>query len=503
MAAAVAVDEVGTATATNRRLSPGHLNEGVSEDAPALIPSVHRNSGSRLDMIAGDHRRESRYFQHANQIYTVPPIATNHSQLQRNGGDFLKQASERMLMNPDSFRELGLEGPLVDVVEKLGICVPTEIQAKAIPPALTGCNVLATAETGSGKTAAFLLPIITRLGRPRALRALVLAPTRELALQIEVNAQSFSRAARLRTVAVVGGENAARQIRALKAGVDILIATPGRLNDLLERGAVRLNAIETLVLDEADRMLDMGFLPQVRRIIRYVPASRQTMMFTATLSRGVEQLARELMTDCVRVAAKRVATTTATLTQSAFPVLAHAKVPLLLALLKQQPDDVFLVFTQTRRGADRLASVLTANNHEVATLHSDRSQSQRNRALASFRAGHVRVLVATDVAARGLDVDDIAYVINYEVPASPEDYIHRVGRTARAGRNGVAVTLVSPEEESMLAIIERSTGVKLGREKLHGFSDGRSDEQIRLASEIAQLRSLSRRSFNSGRAARR
>jgi ATP-dependent RNA helicase RhlE len=406
-------------------------------------------------------------------------------------------------MNSDNFHKLGLRAPLVSLIERLGLLVPTEIQAKAIPPALAGRNVMASAETGSGKTAAFLLPIIERLQQPGATRALVLAPTRELALQIEVNARSYSRTARLRTVCVVGGESIAKQIRALDAGVDMIIATPGRLNDLLERNAVRLNKIEVLVLDEADRMLDMGFLPQVRRISRYLPTTRQTMLFTATLSRAVEQLARELQTEFVRVAAERVATTTLTLTQIAFPVLAHAKTPLLLALLKQKTDGGVLVFTQTRRGADRLAHILMANKHDVVTLHSDRSQSQRNRALASFRAGDVRVLVATDVAARGIDVDDIAYVINYEVPASAEDYIHRVGRTARAGRNGAALTLVSPEEESMLAVIERSTGVKLERERLHGFTDGRSDEQIRLASEIAKLRSYSRRSFSSGRAARR
>jgi ATP-dependent RNA helicase RhlE len=405
-------------------------------------------------------------------------------------------------MNLSNFTELGLSARLVNVLEKLGITEPTEVQAKAIPPALAGRNIMASAETGSGKTAAFLLPIIERLQRPGKARALVLAPTRELALQIEANAKSYSQAARLRTVAVVGGESLSKQIKALSSGVDIIIATPGRLNDLIERGTVPLTAIEVLVLDEADRMLDMGFLPQVRRIIRHLPAQRQTLLLTATLSRAVEQLARELMTNYERVEAARLANTVATLTQKAFSVLAHAKTPLLLALLKQHTEGTFLVFTQTRRGADRLAHILTANRHEVVTLHSDRSQSQRNSALASFRAGRARVLVATDVAARGIDVDDIRFVINYEVPASADDYIHRVGRTARAGRDGSALTLVSPEEESMLSLIERATGISLERSKVQGFSDGRSDEQIKLGSEIARLRAPSTRSYRAGRASR-
>ncbi|HVG20446.1 MAG TPA: DEAD/DEAH box helicase [Blastocatellia bacterium] len=405
-------------------------------------------------------------------------------------------------MSLETFNELGLSARLVDIMERLGITEPTEIQTKTIPHALAGRDIMASAETGSGKTAAFLLPIIERLKQHGPARALILAPTRELALQIEANAKSYSRAARLRTVSVVGGESVSRQVKALDSGVDILIATPGRLNDLIERGAVSLKAIEVLVLDEADRMLDMGFLPQVRRIIRHLPRKRQTMLLTATLSRAVEQLARELLTDYVRVEATRAATTVATLTQKAFPVLSHAKIPLLLALLKQHTEGTFLVFTQTRRGADRLAQVLTGNKYDVVTLHSDRSQSQRNAALASFRAGRARVLVATDVAARGIDVDDITFVVNYEVPASADDYIHRVGRTARAGRNGSAITLVSPEEEAMLASIERSVGVKLERSKLNGFSDGRSDEQIRLTTEIGRLRSSSTRSFSPSRASR-
>lgn len=405
-------------------------------------------------------------------------------------------------MGLNEFTELGLCPKLVAVLERLGLTHPTEIQQKAIPPAFEGRNIVATAETGSGKTAAFLLPIVERLSRPGPTRALILAPTRELALQIEQNAKSFGRAARLRAVSVVGGESITRQIKAVGSGVDILIATPGRLNDLIDRGCVRLKAIEVLVLDEADRMLDMGFLPQVRRILKHVPRQRQTMLLTATLSGAVELLAHELMTSYVRVEGARPVKTVATLTQKAFPVLSHAKMPLLLALLEYHSQESFLVFTQTRRLADRVAHVLSANRHGVVTLHSDRSQSQRNRALASFRSGEARVLVATDVAARGIDVDDISFVVNYEVPATPDDYVHRVGRTARAGRSGSALTLVSPEEEPMLASIELSTGIKLERSKLKGFTDGRSEEQVRLSAELGRMRSSSTRTFSPSRARR-
>jgi ATP-dependent RNA helicase RhlE len=398
-------------------------------------------------------------------------------------------------MSSNSFSKLGVCKQLADALENEGITDPTEIQTKTVPQALAGRNIMASAETGSGKTLAFLLPIIQRLSRRGTMRALVLAPTRELALQIEANAKKYGRTAGLLSVAVVGGESAPRQIKALRAGVDILVATPGRLNDLIERDSVSLKATEVLVLDEADRMLDMGFLPQVRRIIRHLPKKRQTMLLTATPSREVEQLARELMTSSVRVDAARSVPTVATLTQKAFPVLSHAKAPMLLALLKQHTNETFLVFTQTRRGADKVARILTANKHEVVTLHSDRNQSQRNRALASFRSGRARVLVATDVAARGIDVDDISFVVNYEVPATAEDYIHRVGRTARAGRDGAALTLVSPEEESTLASIERIARIDLERSQVNGFTDGRSEDQIRLMSEIARLRSPGTRSF--------
>ena len=405
-------------------------------------------------------------------------------------------------MSSDSFSKLGLSALLADALRKRGIVNPTEIQSKTIPLAIAGRDIMGSAETGSGKTLAFLLPIIHRLRRSGTTRALVLAPTRELALQIETNAKIFGQPAGLRTVAVVGGESLPKQIKALRAGVDILVATPGRLNDLIERRSVQLGAVEMLVLDEADRMLDMGFLPQVRRIIKHVPRKRQTILLTATLSREVERLAQELLSGYARVEAARPATTVATLTQKAFAVLAHAKTPMLLALLKEHAEETFLVFTQTRHGADRVARILTANKHDVVTLHSDRTQSQRNAAMASFRSGRARVLVATDVAARGIDVDDISFVVNYEVPATADDYIHRVGRTARKGRDGAALTLVSPEEESNLAAIERIAGITLQRSRLSGFTDGRSEEQVRLTTEIGRLRSLSTRSFRSNRASR-
>ena len=459
-----------------------------------------RRTGARGTTIAGNEHLHSSS---TNPEPLHSKTDTDHCSTRAFRMNPGRSVAKERFMSSHTFDELGLSGQLVNVLRRLDHIQPTEIQTKVIPSALADRDILASAETGSGKTAAFLLPIIQRLKRGAAApRALILAPTRELAIQIESNAKSYSQGAGLRMTSIVGGQSISKQVSALNAGVDILIATPGRLNDLLDRGSVPLKAIQVLVLDEADRMLDMGFLPQVRRILRYVPRKRQTLMLTATLSRPVERLAFELLTNHVRVSAGASAKTVATLTQKAYAVLSHAKLPLLLSLLKHHGAESFLVFAQTKRGADRIASVLAANRHAVALLHSDRSQSQRNAALASFRSGRARVLVATDVAARGIDVDDISFVINYEVPATADDYIHRVGRTARAGRDGAALTLVSPEEESVLASIERITGVTLERSRLNGFSDGRTEEQIRLSSEIGRLRSPSRRTFTTNRLSR-
>jgi ATP-dependent RNA helicase RhlE len=405
-------------------------------------------------------------------------------------------------MEFSSFNELSLSAPIVDVLGRLAIKKPTEIQCKVIPVAIAGRDIAASAETGSGKTAAFLLPIIERLKRPGSTRALILAPTRELVAQIEATAKSYSRSARLRTAALVGGESMTKQIKALSSGADIIVATPGRLNDLIMRRVVSLKTIEMFVLDEADRMLDMGFFPQVRKIVSHLPQNRQTMLLSATFSSAVEKMARELLVNPVRVMAAQANKTVAALTQKAFPVLSSHKEPLLLALLKHHQEGSFLVFTRTKRVADRVAHMLAANDYEVATLHSNRSQSQRNSALSSFRAGRVRVLVATDVAARGIDVDHVSHVINYEVPATAEDYLHRVGRTARAGRSGVALTLVSPSEEPALDLIERATGIDVERSRLHGFSDGRTEQQVKFLSNLPRGRSSFTRSFSPRRASR-
>ncbi|PYP84988.1 MAG: hypothetical protein DMF61_18205 [Blastocatellia bacterium AA13] len=398
-------------------------------------------------------------------------------------------------MNQNSFDELGVSAPLTRALEKTNITQPTSIQSKVIPNILAGRDIAASAETGSGKTLAFLLPTIQLLKSPGAARALVLAPTRELAQQIEQTARTYGSAAKLRSVAVVGGESLTKQLAMLKQGADIIVATPGRLNDLIQRNAVSLNSIGMLILDEADRMLDMGFLPQVRRIVSKLPRARQTILLSATLSREVEQLSREMMSNPLRLEVGR-ANTVATLTQNIYSVLSHAKPPFLLKFLEQNPDGSFLVFTETKRNADQIARILTANRHAVATLHSDRSQSQRNAALAAFRVGRVKVLVATDVAARGIDIDGLSHVVNYDVPSTPENYLHRVGRTARAGRDGSALTLVSPEEEGAMASIERASSVEIKRSKLDGFSDGRTDRQISLGTEIGRLRGNSARSFS-------
>ena len=366
-----------------------------------------------------------------------------------------------------NFSQLGLTPAQVRACESLGYNEPTPIQRQAIPVILSGRDLIGCAETGTGKTAAFLLPIIQRISersRP-GIRVLVLAPTRELALQIQKNYAELNQVKANRSAIAIGGANIRTQIVELRRGVSVLIATPGRLLDLTERRAVDISNIDVLVLDEADRMLDMGFLPAIRRVLSMLPNTRQTLLFSATMSSSIEQLARSTMKEPKLVEVNRRGRAAVMVEQSAYHVPQESKTALLLKLLEheQEPFERVLVFTRTRRGAERLSHILKARDHRVNRIHADRSQPQREQALREFSEGRTRVLVATDIAARGLDVDDVSHVINYDVPAAPEDYVHRVGRTGRAGNQGKAITMVAPVDEGSMQAIERLTGQAVKR----------------------------------------
>jgi len=372
-----------------------------------------------------------------------------------------------------NFSELGLTTAQLRACESLGYKNPTPIQTKAIPTILTGQDLIGCAETGTGKTAAFFLPIIQRISersRP-GVRVLVLAPTRELALQIQQNYTELNTAKENRSVVVMGGTNLRTQVAELRRGASVVIATPGRLLDLVERGAINLSQIEVLVLDEADRMLDMGFLPAIRRILAVLPSQRQTLLFSATMSTEIEKLARTTMKQPKLVEVSRRGSAATTVEQTAYLVALESKTALLLALLEKdaQAFERVLIFTRTRRGAERISHILQARDHRVNRIHADRTQSQRETALRDFRNGRARVLVATAIAARGLDVEDVSHVINYDVPAAPEDYVHRVGRTGRAGNQGKAITIVAPVDELSLRAIERLTGQAVKRVVPEGF----------------------------------
>ena len=374
-----------------------------------------------------------------------------------------------------NFSQLGLADAQLRVCESLGYSNPTPIQSKAIPIILSGEDVIGCAETGTGKTAAFLLPIIQNLSaktRP-GIRVLVLAPTRELALQIEKNYSELNHLKANRSVLVMGGANIRTQIAEIRRRPTIVIATPGRLLDLRERGAIDLSTVEVLVLDEADRMLDMGFLPAIKRVLALLPAKRQTLLFSATMSSTIESLARATMRQPKLIEVNQRGRAAKMVDQTAYSVSLENKTALLLDLLErvneQEPLEKILVFARTRRGTERLSHILRARNHSVNRIHADRSQPQREAALRDFRDGHTRVLVATDIAARGLDVDAVSHVINYDVPDVPEDYVHRVGRTGRAGKQGNAITIVTPVDELSMKAIERLIGQPVKRIVPEGF----------------------------------
>ncbi|HYL80148.1 MAG TPA: DEAD/DEAH box helicase [Candidatus Acidoferrum sp.] len=392
-----------------------------------------------------------------------------------------------------SFAELGLHADLVKVTQGLGFEHPTPIQRLAIPPLMQGRDVLATAVTGSGKTAAFLLPILHDLmGKRRGTtRALVMAPTRELAAQIADHLRELAGRTGLTGAAVYGGVAMGPQEHAFRKGVDVLIATPGRLLDHFQYPYAKLNGIEYLVLDEADRMLDMGFLPDIRRVLQHLPKKRRTLLFSATLPEPIVELANDMLENPVALNVERKSAPAAGITHTIYPVPHELKSHLLLELLKQGAARSILAFTRTKHRANRLADFLERHGIACARIHGNRSQAQRTEALAGFKKGQFRVLVATDIAARGIDVEALGLVVNFDVPHLPEDYIHRVGRTARVEATGDAFTFVSPDEEAGLRAIERHIGKRLPRQKVAGFDyEKRPAErlEIPLAERIASIR---------------
>jgi len=369
-----------------------------------------------------------------------------------------------------SFTALGLSEKILEGVKAMGYLEPTPIQLRAIPLVLSGRDVIGSAQTGTGKTAAFALPILSKLAQHApGPRALILEPTRELAAQVETAVRDYARFTNLRVTVVYGGVGYGRQTDELRAGADILVATPGRLLDHLERGTVRLDKIQFLILDEADRMLDMGFLPDVRRILDRCPRQRHTALFSATIPPQIETLIKWAMNnpETIEIGARR--TPAETVKHVIYPVSDSQKSDLLLQLLERVNYNSVLVFCRTKHGADRIAQLLKRNQHAVAVLHSNRTQREREQALRGFRDRRFEVLVATDIAARGLDIADVSHVINYDVPQHPEDYIHRIGRTGRAEATGDAFTIMTAEDASHVFAIERFISQKIPRVKLENF----------------------------------
>ena len=369
------------------------------------------------------------------------------------------------------FTQLGLSPGVLEGVKAMGYVEPTPIQLRAIPLILAGRDVIGSAQTGTGKTAAFALPILTKLGDGNGItRTLILEPTRELAAQVETAMRDFARFLNLRIAVLYGGVGYGKQTDDLKAGSDIIVATPGRLLDHIQRGQAKLEQVKYLVLDEADRMLDMGFLPDVRRILDRCPRQRHTSLFSATVPPQIETLIQWAMKDpeTVEIGARR--SPAETVKHVVYPVAEEQKSELLLALLDEVNYDSVIIFCRTKHGADRVAARLKKSNHAVAVLHSNRTQKEREQALQGFRNGRFEVLVATDIAARGLDIADVSHVINFDVPQHPEDYVHRIGRTGRAENTGDAFTLMVAEDGMHVFSIERYIGQKIPREKLEGFA---------------------------------
>jgi len=373
-----------------------------------------------------------------------------------------------------SFNSLGLSDALLKAISKKGYSTPSPIQKKAIPPILEGKDILASAQTGTGKTAGFTLPILQLLSQgkhlsQRPIRALILTPTRELAAQVFANVKEYSEFLDLRSAVIFGGVNQNPQVSQLRQGIDILVATPGRLIDLQNQGLVSLSKVEILVLDEADRMLDMGFLRDIERIMKVLPSKRQNLMFSATFSKDIKKLAMGILHHPVQVEATPENTTVDAIIQKIYPVAKEKKTELIIKLITEGNWKQILVFTRTKQGANKLCASMISSGINAAAIHGNKGQGARTKALAGFKNGSITALVATDIAARGLDIPLLPHVINFELPNIPEDYVHRIGRTGRAGASGEAISLFSPDETVFLRDIEKLVGMKLPKENIAGF----------------------------------
>jgi ATP-dependent RNA helicase RhlE len=410
---------------------------------------------------------------------TPPAKASQRKPASRKAVEVPKEpSSDSSLL---AFDDLGLMPQLLDAVRDAGYTSPTPIQQQAIPPALKGRDLIGLAQTGTGKTAGFTLPIIQRLleeghGHIQAgahrVRVLVLTPTRELCVQVEESFRKYGKHTGLRVAAVFGGVGVEPQTKELRQGVDVIVATPGRLLDHMERQNVAFDDLEVLVLDEADRMLDMGFAPQLNRIVADVPRFRQTLLFSATMPPEVEALARKYLRKPLVIQVGRRSSAASTVTHAVYPVPRDRKTDLLAELLKEKGMDSVLIFSRTKHGADKVVRHLESKGISATAMHADKSQGERMRALEDFKSGKVRVLVATDIAQRGLDVSGISHVINYDVPQQPEDYVHRIGRTGRAASTGDAFTFMAPDEIAMVRSIERIIGEPIPRISVPGYDFG-------------------------------
>ncbi|MDP6618033.1 MAG: DEAD/DEAH box helicase [Nitrospinota bacterium] len=392
-----------------------------------------------------------------------------------------------------SFEQLDLSPPLLRAVQKAGWQTPTPIQLDSIPVALAGRDLIACAQTGTGKTGAFALPILKRLKEGAGPSALVLTPTRELAVQVAEHFEELAKFSQCKIVRVYGGVSIDVQAKRLASGVDVVVATPGRLLDQMRRRNVHFKKLQFLVLDEADRMLDMGFAPDIRRILTFLPKKRQSMLFSATMPVGIRALAGAALTDPVTVEVGRRAAPAEGIEHLAYRVSKSRKMDLLLHILREREYGRLLLFARTRQDVNVLAQMLTRERFSIDLIHSDRRQNEREKALSDFRRGKTQILVATDVAARGLDIEGITYVLNYNVPDNPEDYIHRIGRTARADADGWAVTLVTLDEEHMLKAIERFIGMEIAKGREESFDYGDFAYVLDLENRKPSAPSLSRR----------